>query len=220
MNTRDSFVFYRSFYDSISHCPDEAQIVLLRAVISYGLNQEVPDFSGVPYQQFIEAIFAGIRPQLDANFQRYINGCRGGAPKGNQNARKQPKTTGKQPNDNDNDNDNDNVNVSLRNQRKHNGDNLLNLPFDDQEFIDTWNELRTQPKWRNKTTTALQKSLNKLAKYDVRFVVELMNTAIEHDYQGIVYDDTPAKYEQWKQAKFATPHREKVITRIEELYKD
>ena len=92
---RESFVFYRSFYESISRCPDDVQQILLRAVINYGLNQVVPDFSGVPFQPFVEAIFAGIRPQLDANHKRFLNGCKGGefgrlggAPKGNTNARK------------------------------------------------------------------------------------------------------------------------------------
>jgi len=117
---RESFVFYRSFYDSIGRCPDDVQIVLLRAVINYGLNQEVPDFTGVPFQPFVEAIFAGIRPQLDANHKRFLNGCKGGefgrlggAPKGNNNARKEkqpqnnPKTT---PNVNENENVNENGN--------------------------------------------------------------------------------------------------------------
>jgi hypothetical protein len=55
------------------------------------------------------------KPQIDANNKRYLNGLKGGAPKGNQNAtKKQPKNnldlTKKQPNDNVNDNDNVNEN--------------------------------------------------------------------------------------------------------------
>ena len=38
-----------------------------------------------------------IRPQLDANLRRYINGCKGGAPKGNQNARKVQRVEEVQP---------------------------------------------------------------------------------------------------------------------------
>ena len=93
----------------------------------------------------------------------------------------------KQPNKNDNvkENDNDNKKTSLE------------LPFSDKEFIDTWNDLRSQPKWRRKTAKALQKSLDRLSRYDVRFAIELMNTAIENGYQGVVYDDTPSRYEQW-----------------------
>ena len=99
---RDSFVFYRSFYESIKRLPERAQNALFRAVAEYGLDQVVPDFAGIPQQPFVEAIFAGIRPQLDANHKRFLNGCKGaefghlgGARVGNQNARKE-----KQPQNN------------------------------------------------------------------------------------------------------------------------
>ena len=228
---RESFVFYRSFYDSISRCPDEVQIVLLRAVINYGLDGVVPDFSGAPYQQFVEAIFAGIRPQLDANLKRYLNGCEGGkfghlggAPKGNDNARKDkqpqnnPKTT---PNDNVNVNDNENVNVSLGNQHENNGRVSLKLPFTSPGFVNTWNALVNEPGWRGKTGTALQMSLDELAQYDERFAIELMRTAIRNGNRGVVFHDTPARFEQWKQSHPTTGRESgKVITDINDLYKD
>lgn len=193
---KESMIFYRSFYKSISKFPDDVQFFFYRSIVLYGLDLVEPDFSLVPnqYQPFVEAVWDGIRPQLDANHRRFHNGNKGGAPKGNQNARKQPKNNlkttmnnQKQPNKNDNvkENDNDNKKTSLE------------LPFSDKEFIDTWNDLRSQPKWRRKTAKALQKSLDRLSRYDVRFAIELMNTAIENGYQGVVYDDTPSRYEQW-----------------------
>ncbi len=201
---RESFVFYRSFYDSIGRLPERAQLALFRAVAEYGLDQVVPDFSGVPQQPFVEAIFAGIRPQLDANHKRFLNGLKGGeygrlggAKPGNQNARKDkqpqnnPKTT---PNVNVNENENVNGNVKVTRKPAN---QELTLPFQDPEFVTTWNELRQQPKWRNKTTTALQKSLNQLGKYHVRFAVDLMNNAIAGNYQGVVFEDTPVKYQRW-----------------------
>ena len=63
----------------------QSELALFRAVAEYGLDQVVPDFSGIPQQPFVEAIFAGIRPQLDANHKRFLNGCKGGAPVGNRN---------------------------------------------------------------------------------------------------------------------------------------
>ena len=74
---RESFVFYRSFYESIKGLPDGVQLALFRAVVAYGLDQLTPDFTGVPQQPFVEAIFAGIRPQLDANHKRFLNGYKG-----------------------------------------------------------------------------------------------------------------------------------------------
>ncbi len=189
---RNSFVFYRSFYESIGSLPDDAQLILLRAVVKYGLDQAIPDFSGVPLQPFIEAIFAGIRPQLDANYNKWLNGLNGGAPIGNQNARKQPKNNQKQPNENVNDNVNDYVNEDVLVEESD-----LILPFQDHDFVITWNELRQQPKWKSKTARALQMSLNQLSKYDVRFAVDLMENAIAGNYQGVVFDNTPEKYDRW-----------------------
>lgn len=112
---RESFVFYRSFYDAIGHLPEEVQNTLLRAVIEYGLDQTPPDFSGQPNQPYIDAVFAACRPQIDANYRRWLNGLkgapygsRGGAPKGNTNAKKQPQNNPKTtPNVNVNVNENE-----------------------------------------------------------------------------------------------------------------
>lgn len=75
--------------------------------------------------------------------------------------------------------------------------NSLALPFTDPEFVETWNELRTQPKWKHKTVRALKMALTQLGKYDVSFAVQLMQTAIAGNYQGVVFNDTPSSYEQW-----------------------
>ena len=128
---RESFVFYRSFREAINKCPDEVQTILYQAVADYALDQVIPDFAGVGDQQFIEAIWMLIKPQLDANHQRFLNGCKGGeygklggAPKGNQNARKKqpqnnPKTT-RNVNENDNENDNENGLVEQTESKRDN----------------------------------------------------------------------------------------------------
>lgn len=125
---KDSFVFYRSFYEAVRELDPQTKLALLERIITYALWKEEP----TEEPSLIErAIFATIKPQLDANWKRFINGCKGGqyghlggAPIGNQNAKKNnpeaevpstpkqplnnPKTT---PNVNVNVNDNDNVNV-------------------------------------------------------------------------------------------------------------
>ena len=115
MNERDSFIFYRSFYEAIQKCPDDVRLELYDAIAQYSLNVGYePTFSGVA-----EALWILIKPQLDANIKRYLNAQKGGAPKGNKNAekitKKQPKnnqeTTKKQPNNNYNENYNDNLNT-------------------------------------------------------------------------------------------------------------
>ena len=107
---RDSFIFYRSFYEAINDLPEKSQLKVYKAICEMSLNFDEIDLSGLSL-----TIFKLIKPQLEANNKRYINGSKGGAPKCNQNATKrQPKnnqkTTKKQPNNNVNENDNENVN--------------------------------------------------------------------------------------------------------------
>ena len=116
---RDSFVFYKSFLDALSCFPDKVQLQLFRAITSYALDDVDPDLTGAA-----KGVWALIKPQIDVNNIRYINGCKGGLKKGqgkgNQNARKkQPKTNQKRTKNEPkrtknepNDNVNENVNVN------------------------------------------------------------------------------------------------------------
>lgn len=78
---RDSFVFYKSFYESIRKLSDDIQIQIFRAIVEYALyeNEEVE------LNVISESLFALIKPQLNANINRYENGKRGGRPKGENN---------------------------------------------------------------------------------------------------------------------------------------
>ena len=107
---RESFIFYKSFYESIKELDPIDQAQIYNAIFKYQFEGEEIELKGV-----CKSIFTLIIPQLEANNKRYLNGLKGGAPKGNQNAnKKQPKNnldlTKKQPNENDNVNDNENVN--------------------------------------------------------------------------------------------------------------
>lgn len=66
---RDSFIFYRSFYEAIDELPEENQLQVYKAISAYALNQEELELKGTA-----KAIFSLIKPQLDANYQKYING--------------------------------------------------------------------------------------------------------------------------------------------------
>ena len=119
---RESFIFYKSFYESIKELNPEDQVKIYDAIFTYEFYKEEIKLTGV-----CKSIFTLILPQLEANDKRYENGKKGGAPKNNQNAtKKQPKNnqklTKKQPNDNVNvnvnENVNDNVNVILNNKKE------------------------------------------------------------------------------------------------------
>ena len=94
---RDTFIFYRSFKESMSDLSDKDKLIMYEAISDYSLDLKEPKLTGFP-----KALFSLIRPILDANIQRWKNGRKGGAPVGNLNAKKQPKnnqkTTEKQPN--------------------------------------------------------------------------------------------------------------------------
>ena len=80
----ESFIFYKSFAEAIAECPESEQLEIYRAITAYVFAGVEPELA-TSHERMAWKL---IRPQLDANLRRYINGCQGGAPKGNQNARK------------------------------------------------------------------------------------------------------------------------------------
>lgn len=94
---RDSFIFYRSFFEAIEEVEAESQLPIYRAIAMYALDKKEPKLTGLG-----KVLWRLIKPQIDANWQRFENGCKGGehgfkggAPMGNQNARKQPQNNPK-----------------------------------------------------------------------------------------------------------------------------
>lgn len=97
---RDSFIFYRSFFDTINIVPEGERLSVYHAIIDYALNDVEPSDN-----MFERLVFTSVKPQIDANNKRHRNGCKGGAPKKNQaltnveqKASKDDET--KEPNDN------------------------------------------------------------------------------------------------------------------------
>lgn len=127
---RDSFIFYSSFAQAAQTLGDKARLKLYDAVIKLGLccAENVTELERVcneietslAQNRNAFAQFLLIKPQIIANFTRYLNGKKGkdfgmlgGAPKGNKNASKNnPKTT-PNVNVNVNVNENDNINNSF-----------------------------------------------------------------------------------------------------------
>lgn len=112
---RDSFIFYRSFFESFEGLSKKDRLILFEAVCNYALNDIEPELNGIPL-----AIFKLLKPQLDANIRRYENGCKGGRPKKTETKPKQNLTKTKtKPNNNDN--HNHNVNDNDNHNHNHNG---------------------------------------------------------------------------------------------------
>ena len=83
---RDTFIFYRSFKESMSDLSDADKLIMYEAITDYSLDMKEPELTGFP-----KALFSLIRPFLDANIQRWENGCKGGAPKTTAFQKVQPK---------------------------------------------------------------------------------------------------------------------------------
>lgn len=102
---RDSFIFYRSFYEAIKEVPAEAQLQIYKAISIYALEQEEIELSGIA-----KAIFSLVKPQLDANYKKYENGKQAKSKSKAKNKQTESKI-GTNVNDNENVNVNDNDNA-------------------------------------------------------------------------------------------------------------
>lgn len=79
-------------------------------------------------------------------------------------------------------------------------DNLkesLVYPYSSDKFMQTWDALIQQPMWKKKTIHALQLNLKDLGKYAEPFAIMLMEETIKHGWQGVVFENTPTKYDAW-----------------------
>ena len=102
---RDSFIFYRSFYEAIKILDDRDRLEIYDAICEYAMNGNDTQMEAVG-----RAIFALIKPQIDANNKRYGNGAKGGRPKTKAKPKQNQTITKPKPNVNENDNENVNVN--------------------------------------------------------------------------------------------------------------
>jgi hypothetical protein len=129
--SRDSFIFYRSFFEAVSELPDINKLEIYDAIFEYSLNFKEPKLKGLS-----KTIFILIKPQLEANIKKFNNGAKGGRPS-NKNKQKETKTKPKRNlsitktkanvNDNVNVNDNYNVNDNVNSNENVNKAEILKM---------------------------------------------------------------------------------------------
>lgn len=175
---RDSFIFYRSFYEAAQDLEDSDRLKFYDAVLEYALNGS----ETLTERSSARAVFKSVRPQIDVNNQRYENGKKGGAPLGNKNAKKQPKTTKKQPKHNQSTTKKQpNVNVNVND----NANDINKSPLD--IALDNFKDHRKQLK-APMTDQAYKMLLNKLEKLsggDEEKKVAIINQSIENGWKGV-----------------------------------
>ena len=72
---KDSFIFYRSFYEAIKELPKENQLNIYNAIMELSLNKKEIELSGID-----KTIFTLIKPNIFNALKNYENGCFGGRP--------------------------------------------------------------------------------------------------------------------------------------------
>ena len=97
---RESFVFFKSFYDAIAEIPAKYQPAIYAAVCRYSLYGEIPELDGVT-----KAMFILMKANIDASEKKYNaaieNGKKGGRPKReNEETEASPSETEVKPNEN------------------------------------------------------------------------------------------------------------------------
>ena len=194
---RESFVFYRSFRDAFRALDKDVRLRMYEAIIDYGLDLVEPHFEGIE-----KVLWTLIRPQLEANNKRFENGCKGGAPIGNQNARKQPRnnreTTKKQPKNNQkqpNVNENENVNENINTKEINSfGSTSQNAKIDSQEpkidflrILDAWNTALAErqsviPKIRGIKSTRRKHISARCREYGEEVFFKMIRKAVASDF--------------------------------------
>ena len=90
--SQDSIVIFRNIIQALDVLPPELYKEVSRLVYAYAFDGIMPPESTEPTTL---ALFLSFKPQIDFNVKRYESyrerGKKGGAPKGNNNARKMPK---------------------------------------------------------------------------------------------------------------------------------
>ena len=125
---RDSFIFYRSFFEASNALNDADKLELLDAICEFGLN-----LNETKTKPMVSAMFSLIKPQLAANAARYENGKKGGRPKTKTKPRSNLTKTKAKPNVNVNGNVNGN-----EKEKKPYKENAAPSSLTEGDFPDFW----------------------------------------------------------------------------------
>jgi hypothetical protein len=166
MDNRDSFIFYRSFFEATKPLKKNEKAELFDAICNYALDQKQCEL-----KPFAKAMFALIQPQLDANYKKYLNGKK---PK---EKTSKPEASDKQTvsktegnvnaNDNVNVNENNNVNDTKKEKKAASPvfvfrTSLIDYGFK-KELVDDWLKVRKNKKATN-TVTAFNSFITEIEK--------------------------------------------------------
>ena len=178
---RDSFIFYRSFYEAIKDLPRDIQGEIYTAIMEYSLYGKETD----NLKPVARSIFTLIKPQIDVNNKRFDNGCKGGRPLKKETKEKpinNQQETKEKPNKNYNVNDNNNDN-----KESTNVDKKERPPKSDYERFNEWLKEHTPNVLKLQRQITEEEFLKLKKKYSYDQIVDILQS-MEN------YKDAPKKY--------------------------
>lgn len=175
----NGFTFYSNYYEIARYLNDEQRLKLYDALLKYMFENEEPEFDGL-----LNGIWINLKMPLDTSKS---NSGRGGAPMGNQNARKKttdkqpinnPKTTDKQPK-------NKQIIFLISNFLFLKDKGLL------REKIEEWVHYKAERKEYYKETgfkTLLARIERATSQYGVDAMINLIDECMSSNYKGIIFE--------------------------------
>ena len=182
---RDSVVFYRSFYEAVKNLPPEEFKESMQAILNYSFDGKPPDTQG----SIAHTVFTLVKPQIDANNQRYENGKKGGKkPNPNQTVTKPEPNVNVNVNVNVNDKDKNNMSGSEDGTPTHPEDKSADGAFLDKsgEVVDYLNQAAGTA--FRKTSKDTKKHIR--ARFNDGYTLDDFKTVIDH------------KVTEWKGTEF------------------
>ena len=182
---RDSFVFYSSFLKAIRAIKKrDIQAELALAIIEYGITGETAECG-----EMVSMAMELIKPQLEANNQKYINGLKGaehgikgGRPKKEkpqENPTETPQKPQENPNITPNVNENDNVNEKEKKYIKKENLDFSSLWQEWENYMQEVHSFRHNDYSRQKS----QEKLKELGKNDLAAMQKIVNNSIGNNYK-------------------------------------
>ena len=86
----DGFTFFVSYYEGLKQVPEEHRLEAYEAIMNYVFEGVEPSDDTSPW---VQIVFQMAKPTIDSGLISKENGKKGGAPKGNKNAKKSEETT-------------------------------------------------------------------------------------------------------------------------------
>lgn len=216
---KNSFIFFRSFYDSINALPEEMQLEVYRTICEYGFNGIEPQENGIA-----KALFISIKPNMDNSSKKYEanieNGKKGGRPKKNtEENQNNPTETELKPNYNPNETQNNPTITQQEPSQNLDEDYDLDYDYDLDEDINN-NILSSDNETSDKSEDDKRKAQEKKRKRAELYknIIDYLNKKIGSSYkystkttqvkinarlnEGYSLDDFIAvidkKYDEWK----------------------